>query len=122
MNQQEYLTRLAARFPGCVTAEGLARPDKLAARENAACRRSWERSMPTFAGVKPAEVRARRLMWATVLARISPVTSFTAADALGVPYKSISGRMDALEQAGFAVRIPGVKPITWRITLPEAAE
>lgn len=122
MTQQEYINRLAARFPECVTKDGLARPDKLAARENAARKRICERTLPTGASTNAEAVKARRMGWATILARLSPVDSFTAADALGIPHKGIGSRMEALEGVGLAERINGKRPITWRITLPEAAE
>jgi hypothetical protein len=121
MTQQEYIATLAARFPECVTKDGLARPDKLAERENAARRRHTERTLQTGASTNAAEVKARRLAWATILARISPVDSVEAADALGIQRKGIGSRMEVLERIGLAERIPGARPITWKITLPELA-
>lgn len=121
MTEQEYIANIAARFPKCVTASGLAIPDRLAARENAAAKIKWYRTGPAGVRESAERVHQRRLGWATILARISPVTSVAAADALGVPTKSISDRMDALEQSGFAKRISR-SPLVWEVRIQEAAE
>jgi len=119
MTDIEYAASVASRYPDCFTESGLAIPSRLATMESSIARTNWTRAAPAKPSSQTqAEVYARRLSWATILARISPVTRIDAAEALGV----VDGgdRMNVLEQAGLAARIPGVKPIRWEITLPEA--
>lgn len=118
MTDIEYAANVAARFPDCFTKSGLAIYSRLATMESRIARANWTRAAPAKPSSQTqAEVYARRLSWATILARISPVSRIDAAEALGV----VDGgdRMNVLEQAGLAARIPGVKPIKWTITLPE---
>jgi hypothetical protein len=118
MTEAEYLENICSRF-GKPPA-GMSLTEWLARKENAAAKKNWG-SVPS---AKPSpsvvETERRRIEWAAIIAKASPVARIEAAAIWGIPSPAADSRLQSLESGGLAVRVPGAKPIQWEIR-PEAS-
>ena len=118
MTEAEYLENIRRRF-GKPPA-GMSLLHWLARKENAAAKKNWGSTQNGKASPSIVETQKRRIAWAAIIAKASPVARIEAAAIWGIPSPAADSRLQSLESGGLAVRVPGAKPIQWEIR-PEAS-
>ena len=127
MTQQEYLTRLAARFPDCVTSAGAANPHKLAQRENRAMQirtgsgvHNWgisDEGRARIIATRKAEALATD---ATVLQALTePMTREDLHRKTGIPTSTLTVALDRLNDAGKVSRFKSKRCVIWQAKVTE---